>query len=488
VLRRLANPLTALLATLVGLAFAEAAVRALGLAPGVHPIDLSEDTSVFQRSSDPILGFELKRDYRNDDPDFVVSYERTNAHGQRDLDRSLGKPPGSRRILLLGDSVVEGSGLRQLDHTISRWMERLLGDPRVEVLNFGVSGYCTRAEVELLEVKGLAFEPDVVVVVFVENDFDNFNRQLFQIGSADRPAWVKPLFLHSHLFRASALRLDWFGLATEADPMGRNRDAIGDDNVTEGLARLRALALEHGFAPALAIWPSFLDDEIRDVHPLPGRDELVVEHLARANGIPTLRLSEAFRLDGAARPGPLNPRLAYTNGDGMHPSPEGARVAARALLAALPALEARARSELPRSPGVPDREVLLLARERGEKVPNYAIVYNNVGNKLVQEGRIEAAADSFRRALAIDPRHATSHNNLANALTALGREDEALAHYLRAVELDPRYADAHVNLAAALERRGRPDQAREHYREALRLRPDWPEVQARLAALGRPVE
>ena len=38
------------------------------------------------------------------------------------------------------------------------------------------------AEIELLETKGLAFEPDVVVLVFVENDFDNFNREAFPLG------------------------------------------------------------------------------------------------------------------------------------------------------------------------------------------------------------------------------------------------------------------------------------------------------------------
>ena len=366
-LRRFANPLVGLVAMLLSLGLAEGIVRGLGLAPEVHPIDVGENASVWQRSTDPILGFELKPDYRDDDPDFVVSYERTNSHGQRDLERGLAKPPGTRRILLLGDSVVEGSGLRSLDDTLSRWMERLAGDPRVEVLNFGVSGYCTRAEVELLEVKGLAFEPDVVVVVFVENDFDDFNRQLFQLeSSTPRPAWVKPLFLHSHLFRAAALELDWFGLRADADPMGRNREAIGKNNVAEGLARLRELALANGFAPVVAIWPSFLDDEIRDVHPMPGGgDELVVERLARANGIPALRLSEAFRRDRDARSEPANPRLAYTNGDGMHPSSAGARLAAQAILEALPGLEAQARTGLARAPSPPDAELLRAAQGRG---------------------------------------------------------------------------------------------------------------------------
>ena len=75
----------------------------------------------------------------------------------------LEKPDGVRRILLLGDSVVEGYGLPEPE-TLSRQLEDLYPEGSVEVLNFGVSAYCTRAEIELLEVKGLAFDPDIVVL------------------------------------------------------------------------------------------------------------------------------------------------------------------------------------------------------------------------------------------------------------------------------------------------------------------------------------
>ena len=54
---------------------------------------------------------------------------------------------------------------------MSRQLEMRYGDGQTEVLNFGVSGYCTLAEVELLEVKGIQFQPDLVVLVFVEKRF-----------------------------------------------------------------------------------------------------------------------------------------------------------------------------------------------------------------------------------------------------------------------------------------------------------------------------
>ena len=84
---------------------------------------------------------------------------------------------GSDEFILLGDSVVEGDGIRirQVDDLISRQLEMLYGDG-TQVLNFAVSAYSTLAEVELLRVKGLQFNPDTVVLIFVENDFDNFTR------------------------------------------------------------------------------------------------------------------------------------------------------------------------------------------------------------------------------------------------------------------------------------------------------------------------
>lgn len=473
-LRRLAGPAVAVCATLLALLAGEALVRALGRAPGIKPIQLGSYDCIYKRSTNPILGFELKANCRSDNPDFIQTYERTNSHGQRDRERTLAKPDGVRRVLLLGDSVVEGYGLRESE-TISRRLENLYPDGSTEVLNFGVSAYCTRAEVELLEVKGLRFDPDVVVLLFVENDFDNFNREAFPLaGTIDRSALVKTLFRRSHLFRLVSLRLNLFGFGAEADPVRWNQDAIGDNNVAEGLRRCQQLANRHGFQPLVAIWPRFLDDRIADVCFVPqNSDRLVVEHLAAMHEIPSVRLSEFFGIHRAESAGAVNPRLRYSSGDELHPSPEGSRVAAEALkqiLADLNVGRAPSAFEIPRS-AQSDAEAVAAARALGQAQPNYARVYNRMGTELLKAGKLAEAAAQFKQALEADPAYAGAHNNLGVAYERLGHKD-AQAQFEKAIQLQPDFTHAHFNLARILMKTGRGPEAVAELQRTIQIDPN----------------
>lgn len=451
-LRWLARPALAVCATLIALFIAEAFVRVLGSAPGIKPIQLSSSDCFYKRSTNPILGFELKANCRSDNPDFIQTYERTNSHGQRDRERTLPKPDGVRRILLLGDSVVEGYGLRESE-TISHQLEDLYSDESTEVLNFGVSAYCTRAEIELLEVKGLQFDPDVVVLVFVENDFDNFNREAFSLeGTVNRPEVVKTLFRRSHLFRLASIKLNLFNFKAEADPIRWNKDAIGDNNVAEGLGRFRELADSHGFQPLIVIWPRFLDDHITDVCLMPkDSSRLVVEYLAAMYNIPAVRLSEYFQRHLAESAGSVNPRLLYSSGDELHPSPEGCRVTAEALkqiLAALDIGRTLSARGIPRS-DKSDAEALSAAKALGRARPNYARVYNSMGTELLKTGKLAEAEANFKQAIQADPAYAGAYNNLGITYERLGNE-QAQAQFERAIQLMPDFTHAHFNLARIL--------------------------------------
>jgi tetratricopeptide (TPR) repeat protein len=452
-------------------------VRAARLAPQIEPLETSGEFGAYRRSGNPKLGFELRESFAGDPSLRYPGCITTNSHGQRDEERSFAKRPGTRRVIVLGDSIVEGHEICDLDDTISRQLERLYDDGNVEVLNFGVSGYCTRAEVELLETKGLRFDPDDVVLVFVENDYNDFNRKELELQRV-RPRLVEAAFVRSHLFRFACLRLDLFDYAEESESAGGEVPGGEESNVTEGLRRLGELAAANGFNVLLAVWPRFLDDDVVDVHFLEGGgDRLIVERLADAYGLPAVRLSPWFRADRDAAPGPSSPRERYTVGDRIHPSVEGCRVAARALRELLddPARRSGGAVVAGRAP---DPTVEAAARAK-----NAVQFHVNRGDAFAAMGGTEEASRHYAEALKLDRSLVEVRAKLAAVLQAGGEVDRAIAEFREALNVQPDAPAAHFNLAMALGSRGEIQPAAEHYREALRMDPGYEEARLNLGIL-----
>ena len=94
---------------------------------------------------------------------------RTNSLGIRGPETTQKKPESVYRIIGLGDSFTFGTGVR-FEHTFLHLLEEILNErddtPRTEVLNFGVPGWNTSAEVALLKNRGPLFEPDEVLLCF----------------------------------------------------------------------------------------------------------------------------------------------------------------------------------------------------------------------------------------------------------------------------------------------------------------------------------
>jgi hypothetical protein len=109
---------------------------------------------------------------------------RTNAQGFRDdADYGYGKPPGVLRVLALGDSHTAGFEIRQ-SQTYAEVIERYLRANGVsaQALNTGISGFGTAEELVFLENEGIRYDPDVVVLGFYANDYeDSVNSGLFAL-------------------------------------------------------------------------------------------------------------------------------------------------------------------------------------------------------------------------------------------------------------------------------------------------------------------
>jgi lysophospholipase L1-like esterase len=91
----------------------------------------------------------------------------TNSKGFRDREHSRSRQPGVSRVVVLGDSFAYGLGVND-GETFCDYLGSLA--PELEVINLGVAGWNLSQERRLLELEGLNYSPDLVVVSFVQND------------------------------------------------------------------------------------------------------------------------------------------------------------------------------------------------------------------------------------------------------------------------------------------------------------------------------
>jgi len=117
-----------------------------------------------------------------------------NSQGMRGRELSYSKPPSVRRIILLGDSFVDGLGV-EVGQRVSDVLEGMLNGTnsshQFEVIAMGTMGYSTDQELLWLESDGWKYQPDSVVLMFFENDVWYNSRPTY----GNSHAWPKPLFV-----------------------------------------------------------------------------------------------------------------------------------------------------------------------------------------------------------------------------------------------------------------------------------------------------
>lgn len=300
----------------IGLLLAEAVLRVTGAAPEVVLVQEGR----YRLSPNPKIGYEpvpgVEVEGHTDSLHDWVGV--SNRLGFRDVEHAVAKPEGVFRILVLGDSIAVGQGVRLYENTFPARVERELDAAglETELLNFAVSGYNTQQEVETLADKGLVYRPDLVLLSYCQNDRQRSDGGILatllereQGAEGLVRSRADPRLLKSALYRFLRYRLP---ARREAPP------AVHEDTVDEYFGVLAELARKHRFEVLVVVFPRFgtwlrWNEEHRRI-----------AALSQRHGFHHLDLLEAFQ---ACRREATR-AIAI---DRYHPSPVGHRCAARAI-------------------------------------------------------------------------------------------------------------------------------------------------------------
>lgn len=135
-------------------------------------------------------------------------------------------------------------------------------------------------------------------------------------------------------------------------------------------------------------------------------------------------------------------------------------------------------------------EEVALWSDTAEKSPKKARPRYNLAKAYAKDGNADAAIDSYRKTMDIDPDYPGARNNLAILLAEKDRTGEAEALFLKAIkQKSDTAALVNGNYAALLFRMGDETAAEPYFRESLRIDPDDAYVHCNyglmLAKMGR---
>ena len=150
---------------------------------------LSNIGSRFWADSNPKFGVwhDPHSSFKHVSPDYNLTYH-ANGQGMRDKERDL-KSHGKKRVVVLGDSFVEGWGVAS-ENRMSDRLERITG---LECLNFGTSGSFGPSQYLMLYTElAKTFEHEALIITILpDNDFLDDDYEYGRIMHADR---IRPFF------------------------------------------------------------------------------------------------------------------------------------------------------------------------------------------------------------------------------------------------------------------------------------------------------
>jgi hypothetical protein len=140
---------------------------------------------------DPVMGW-VNKPLKNEGVHFEFAPDRSfhvshNSLGLRGKETTRDKPPGTKRILFVGDSFFWGYGVSD-DEVVSAILQELLPNA-YEVINGGTTGFGTDQAYLWLKNEGLTYRPDIVIFGFsAANDLQEISRSVAYFSP-------KPIFM-----------------------------------------------------------------------------------------------------------------------------------------------------------------------------------------------------------------------------------------------------------------------------------------------------
>lgn len=262
---------------------------------------------------------------------------RINSLGLRGPEPTMPKPAGVRRFATTGDSSVFGFGVED-DEVFSSVAAAQLG-PGAEAINAAIPGYSSYQSLNLLRMRVMDLEPDLLVVanLWSDNNFDSFvDRDLlthYRSYEESPIARARGLLARSAIFRLldwklrvedTAVQIQKVGWMLGRDyQVGKRRVAI--DDYARNLDTIVRLARKHD---AEVLFLMLANEE--DVPTPTGRQSFawdpyrqVMRDAAARYGAPLLEVPPLFQDSG------------MTDGqlflDQMHPTATGHRIIGEAL-------------------------------------------------------------------------------------------------------------------------------------------------------------
>ena len=225
-----------------------------------------------------------------------------NSVGWRDQEHAIEKPRRTYRILGLGDSYLWGQGVRREDICLTRLGKLLADNPAgllIETINTGQSGMNTANERDLLAQRGLAYDPDLVIVHFVPNDVgtDLGRGPKVEFFTEYTAIYQTPWRFsgYSHLF-------DWARQRYLRHVRGRafirrsletfTEDGPGWSESRSALANIDRICRNRGIGLLVVLFPFF--HELDGDYPFQPVHKVVREY-CRSRKIPFLDLRERYR-------------------------------------------------------------------------------------------------------------------------------------------------------------------------------------------------